>query len=99
MSDNPLETIIELDPNLAEAMNGARELAFQDGVLDIKTKLLISLAIDATKGTPEGVRVFAERAIKAGATKEEIAEVARIIYLINGVSAMYPVSIGLEGLV
>ncbi|MGL1892236.1 MAG: carboxymuconolactone decarboxylase family protein [Spirochaetaceae bacterium] len=96
---NPLKTVQDLDPELTKIMEDSRLLAFTEGSLDLKTKYLIGLSIDATKGTPEGVRSLAIQALKNGATKDEIKEVIRIVYLINGVSSMYPVSIGLKDLI
>ncbi len=96
---NPLKTVQDLDPELTKMMEDSRLFAFKDGSLDLKTKYLIGMSIDATKGTPEGVRSFAVQALKEGATKEEIKEVIRIVYLINGTFSMYPVSIGLKDLI
>lgn len=96
---NPLKTVQDLDQDLAKMMEEARESAFKPGEIDLKTKFLIAMAIDATKGTAEGVRSLADQALKNGASREEIKEVIRIVYLINGISSIYPVSIGLNGLV
>jgi alkylhydroperoxidase/carboxymuconolactone decarboxylase family protein YurZ len=48
-----------------------------------------SLALDASQGTAEGIRSLAQQAMKAGATKEEIAEAIRVAQYICGVGSVY----------
>ena len=45
MSSNPLDVISEADAALAEQMANTRELAFQEGELSIKHKILIAYHI------------------------------------------------------
>jgi alkylhydroperoxidase/carboxymuconolactone decarboxylase family protein YurZ len=54
-----------------------------------RMKLLIAIVLDAVNGASDGVRSLAGEAIKAGATKEEIAEALRVAQYICGVGCLY----------
>jgi alkylhydroperoxidase/carboxymuconolactone decarboxylase family protein YurZ len=45
--------------------------------------------LDASEGVVEGVRLIAEQAMKAGATKEEVVETLRVAQYISGVGSVY----------
>jgi len=53
-------------------------------------------AFDAAEGAAGGVRALAEQAMKAGATKEEIAETLRVAFHLSGVGSLYAASFGLK---
>jgi len=77
MSGDPLKVFERLDPELLKLVGNTRELALADGALPKKVKLLMAMALDASHGTVEGVRALSQAAMRAGATKEEIAETVR----------------------
>ena len=89
MPEHPLKVYEDFDPKLLNLVNDTRDLALADGVLPKKIKLLIAMVLDAVHGASEGVQSLAGEAIKAGATKEEIAEVLRVAQYICGVSCVY----------
>ena len=64
-------------------------MTMADGALPKKIKLLIAMVLDAVQGAPDGVQSLAREAIKAGATKEEIAEALRVAQYICGVGCIY----------
>jgi alkylhydroperoxidase/carboxymuconolactone decarboxylase family protein YurZ len=97
MSSNPLDVIRDADLSLSEQVTNARELAFQEGALSKKHKILIALAIDAAEHSEGGVRSLALQALAAGATKAEIMETLRIAYHICGVGCIYAAARGLQG--
>ena len=97
MSSNPLDVIGEADAALAEQMANTRELAFQEGALSIKHKILIALAIDTVEQSEGGIRSLAQQALEAGATQAEIMETLRIAYHICGVGCIYAAARGLQG--
>ena len=98
MPEHPLKTIEELDPELFRIVKETQELALGDGALPRKFKLLIALALDASHGAVEGVKSLAQVALRAGATKEEIAEVLRVTQYISGVGSVYTASRALKEL-
>jgi len=89
MPENPLTIIEKLDPEFARLVDNTSEFALADGALPRKFKLLIALALDASKGADQGVRSLALGAMEAGATKEEIMEALRVTQFICGVGSVY----------
>ncbi len=98
MADNPLQIFEKVDPELLKLVQNTNTLAISDGALPRKFKLLMAMALDASQGTVEGVRALAEQAMKAGATKEEIAEAIRVAQYICGVGSVYTAARAFKGL-
>lgn len=94
MPEHPLKIYEDLDPQLLHVVNDTRELA--DGALPRKIKLLIAMALDTVHGSTDGVRSLAQQAIKAGATKKEIAETLRVGQFICGVGCVYTAAKALQ---
>lgn len=74
-----LEVLHENDPEFFDAVIKVSKI--DGGALPEKTKTLITLAIDAVLGKDEGVKSLAKKARKLGATKEEIADVVRVVFI------------------
>jgi alkylhydroperoxidase/carboxymuconolactone decarboxylase family protein YurZ len=89
MAEHPLKIFEEIDPELLKLVKNANAFALADGALPKKFKLLIAMALDASRGTVEGVKSLTEQAIKAGATREEIVETIRVAQYISGVGSVY----------
>ena len=89
MTENPLKIFEKLDPELLKLVDNTKDLALNDGALPRKVKLLIAMALDASKEAVEGVKSLTEQALKAGATKEEIMEALRVADYICGVGCVY----------
>ena len=86
---HPLEVFKRIDPAVCQQVDNANEFAMADGALPKKIKLLIAMALDAAAGTADGVKSLAQAAVKAGASKEEIAEALRVAQYISGVGSTY----------
>jgi alkylhydroperoxidase/carboxymuconolactone decarboxylase family protein YurZ len=84
-----MEFLKENNEQLFNNITSARNLAFRDGALSVKNRLLIALALDAAHGAVDGVKNLAKQAMDAGASKEEIFEALEVVYLISGVGSMY----------
>jgi alkylhydroperoxidase/carboxymuconolactone decarboxylase family protein YurZ len=89
LSENPLQVIINDDPELFNLLENSRELAFAEGGIPLKYKLLIAMSLDAANGAVEGMKVLAMQAMQAGATKEEVMQAVRITHYIFGVGSVY----------
>jgi alkylhydroperoxidase/carboxymuconolactone decarboxylase family protein YurZ len=89
MAENPLKIFEKLDPELLKLVDDTKAMALDDGALPRRIKLLIAMALDASKEAVEGVKSLAEQAMKAGATKEEITEALRVADYICGVGCVY----------
>lgn len=98
MPENPLATIMKLDPKLDAHMKECDEFVYGDGALPKKVKYLIAMAFDAAHGAVGGVRALAQSAMRAGATKEEIVEALRVASQLGGVGSLYIASQGLKDL-
>lgn len=98
MPEHPLKTLEQLDPKLLKLVEDTQQLAFSDGVLPRKFKLLIALALDAAHGATDGVNSLARAAMQSGATKEEIAETLRVAQYVCGVGSVYTASRALKEL-
>ena len=89
MSEHPLKIFEKLDPELVKLVESTSEFALDDGALPKKFKLLIAMALDASRGATQGVKALAQEALEAGATKEEITEALRVAQLLSGVGSVY----------
>ena len=89
MAEHPLKVLMENDPELIELLKKAEEFELSDGALPKKVKLLIALALDASRGAVGGVHALARESMEAGATKEEILETVRVAHFVCGVGSVY----------
>ena len=65
----------ELDPEYAKARDLMRQLSVgEGGVLDVKVKEMVVIAVLASKGLQYGVEAHMRRAIQHGATRQELFE-------------------------
>jgi alkylhydroperoxidase/carboxymuconolactone decarboxylase family protein YurZ len=96
LSENPLQVIINEDLELFNLLEDTRQLAFVEGGIPLKYKLLIAMALDAANGAVDGVKVLAMQAIQVGATKEEVMQAIRITQYISGVGSVYTASRALK---
>lgn len=99
MKKHPIETLNLFDNGMTEAVMEESKNVFTDGKISKKNKLLIAMALDAARGTEDGVRALATMAMENGATKEEIGEVLPIIKYIYGVAGLFTAACGLDGII
>ncbi len=64
----------EKQPKVVEAFRRLMDTSLAEGVLPVKVKELIAMSVGLAINCPDCVQGHTERAIKAGATREEIAE-------------------------
>jgi alkylhydroperoxidase/carboxymuconolactone decarboxylase family protein YurZ len=79
-----LEKIEEKDREFAQKIKSLLEFVNRDDTLSAKTRILISLAIDAVQGKEEGVISITARAREMGVSDDEIAAVLRLVFLGSG---------------
>jgi AhpD family alkylhydroperoxidase len=81
----PWEYMAEKDPDFMEAYNGIYSKGLSDGnALPIKTRELIAIAILAFRGRTDGVYEHMKRALRHGATKQELLEAAQTMLVPGG---------------
>jgi alkylhydroperoxidase/carboxymuconolactone decarboxylase family protein YurZ len=98
VSTDPLEACREFDPKVIKFWKNLQDLTFSEGALSSKFKLLIAMAIDVEHGALQGAIALGRRAIKLGATKEEIIEALRVAYHIGGNRALFTSALVLQSL-
>jgi alkylhydroperoxidase/carboxymuconolactone decarboxylase family protein YurZ len=96
MTENPLQVIVDQDPELFTLLESTRELAFAESGIPLKYKFLLAMALDAANGAVNGVKFLSIQAMQAGATKEEVMQAIRITQYIFGVGSVYTASEALK---
>ena len=98
MSANPLDIYKKFDPKVIESFENMQKLAFSEGALPQKVKTLIAMAIDVEHGSAQGATSLGQRAIKLGATRDEIIETLRVAYYVGGNRALFTSAMVLQSL-
>jgi AhpD family alkylhydroperoxidase len=83
-----LETVGDLDPDFLKKYNRCNHKLLSDGALPAKMKILMALAVVASKQCDRCTVVQMQSALKNGATKEEIMETMEVIYITSGAPAI-----------
>lgn len=83
-----MQKVQKSDPELFKVITESHDLVMKPGTLDAKTKLLITLAVDAFAGS-SGVKGIADAARRTGATDAEIVEALRLAYYVAGNKALF----------
>lgn len=83
-----LETLAELDEDFVKRYGACDGRLLTDGVLPAKTKILMALAVVASKQCESCVMSQMRSAIHNGATKEEIMETMEVISITSGAPAV-----------
>jgi alkylhydroperoxidase/carboxymuconolactone decarboxylase family protein YurZ len=84
----PIAELEKIDKQLFDEVKNVYDLAMAPGELDIKTKVLITMAMDAFHGAAGGVKVLAAAARSLGATDGQIKEALRIAYSTAGMGTL-----------
>ncbi len=98
MPDNRTQALDEMDSKLMSLLEEGRKLAFSDGALPVKFKILIALALNASHGAAGSVESLIETASRHGASNEEIAETLQVAQFISGAGSLYTSSRALREL-
>jgi alkylhydroperoxidase/carboxymuconolactone decarboxylase family protein YurZ len=69
-----LKSLKKRDVETFESVHKMLQRVMAPGKLEVKTKMLIAIAVDAGKGAKKGVRNLAQQAKKMGISEEEIHE-------------------------
>ncbi len=67
-----------------------KDLEFLNGAsaLDAREKCLIAMVLDAAAGKPVGARAYGEKAVQAGASKDQVLDALRILRMFAGRPAL-----------
>lgn len=83
-----ISAIKDRDEKFFELTKSLQELVHSESAIDAKTKLMISLAVDAAVGADDGVAAISDILRQMGVTDEQIAEVLRITYFTKANSTL-----------
>ena len=78
----------ELAPEAFKAFVAFDEAAFKGGVIPLKYKELIAIAVALTTQCPYCIEIHTKRARKAGATEQELAETTLLAAALRAGGAM-----------
>src|SRR5882757_9015275 len=78
----------ELAPEAAKAFVAFDEATFKYGVIPLKYKELMAVAVALTTQCPYCIEIHAKRARKAGATEQELAETTLVAAALRAGGAM-----------
>lgn len=78
----------ELTPRAFQAFVAFDEAAFREGVIPIKYKELMAVAVALTTQCPYCIEIHSKKAKTAGATEHELAEAALVAAAIRAGGAM-----------
>ena len=98
MVEDKLDPIRRIDSRLRKNLQGDQDIAYADGALPSKFKLLVAMVLDAIHQSPEGVLFLTKEALRKGATWDEIAEVLAVVYYNCGAIPLYTVSNALQNI-
>ena len=71
-------------PNIGVAFGGMFQKLMSDGALSVREKELIALAIGMAVRCEPCVYAHAEKAVKSGATREQLLEMAGVVVVMQG---------------
>ena len=83
-----LEILEEHDPEYGKVFAPLFKSAFSPGALDVKTKMLIAMAINASTGMGYGCSEIAKILQNMGTKKEEIAEALRVAATVRAIQGV-----------
>jgi len=83
-----LGELMKLSPDTVRGYRMLSEANAQTGHLDAKTRELISLAVGVTRQCDGCIVVHTDAALKAGASREEIAEALGVAISVNAGAAL-----------
>jgi alkylhydroperoxidase/carboxymuconolactone decarboxylase family protein YurZ len=96
LTENPLQVIVDQDPEFFTLLENTREMAFVEEGIPLKYKFLLAMALDAANNSVNGVKFLAIQAMQEGATKEEIMQAIRIAQYVFGAGSVYTASEALK---
>ncbi len=92
---NWVDLIHDHSPELDQQNKADMEFLNGSSALSSREKLLMAMLLDAAANKPNGARGYGERAVKAGATKDQVLEALTILrmfwgrpVLVTGVEAL-----------
>ena len=83
-----LKILAEHDPEYGEIFEQLFNTTFSPGVLDVKTKMLIAMGVNASTGMGYGCSEIAKILEGQGITKKEISEALRVASTVRAIQGV-----------
>jgi AhpD family alkylhydroperoxidase len=93
-----LAELMKLSPDTVRGYRGLSDANVKGSKLGVKTRELIALAVGVTRQCDGCIVVHTDAALKAGATKEEIAEALGVAISVNAGAALIYTTRALDAL-
>jgi len=74
----------ELTPDIARGFGGLFQAVMKDGALTVREKELVALGIGLAVRCMPCINLHVQKCLKAGATREEVLEVAGVAVMMQG---------------
>jgi len=75
-------------PDLDEQNRAELDFLGHSSALSAREKFLLALVLDAAANKPAGARAYGEKAVQAGATKEQVLDALRVLRMFAGRPAL-----------
>ena len=82
------ELIRDLSPDLDKQNRTDLEYLARDTALSAREKYLLAMVLDSAANKPAGARAYGEKAVQAGAAKEQILEALTVLRMFCGRPAL-----------
>lgn len=82
------ELIRDLSPDLDKQNRTDLEYLARDTALSAREKCLLAMVLDSAANKPAGARAYGEKAVQAGASKEQILEALTVLRMFCGRPAL-----------
>ncbi len=82
------ELLADQAPDLDQQNRADLEFLGSASALGAREKYLIAMVLDAAANKPVGARAYGEKAVQAGATKEQVLDALRILRMFAGRPAL-----------
>ena len=85
---NWAELIRDLSPDLDAQNRADLEYLAHDTALSAREKYLLAMVLDSASNKPAGARSYGEKAVRAGASREQILEALTVLRMFCGRPAL-----------
>ncbi|HUI70408.1 MAG TPA: carboxymuconolactone decarboxylase family protein [Spirochaetia bacterium] len=83
-----VDLIHDHSPEMDQQNKADMEFLERSSALSSREKLLIAMVLDAMANKPNGARRYGERAVQAGATKEQLLDALTVLRMFGGRPAL-----------
>lgn len=87
-SGGAIRELRQAQTDMASGFSALHDAGMENGALDVKTKELMALSIGVIKQCLDCIGFHVKAAIRAGATREEVAEAISVAIVMGGGPAM-----------